>query len=405
MYTDLTLREQARVDVSPGPEAEDTLSLEEQVARLQALLEASRQVHSIVSTEGVLSQTARILVRELELEGVVFFRSGTDLQLAWSGTTLLSPFEDCRRFCLLSKGGTALADLIVKTPAGRKLSLYEEDFIEGLILQAAVAMEMRTYTERAIGWARVQQDMEAARSIQRSLLPKTMPSILGYSFASRSVACYEVGGDYLDAMQLADGSQLLIVADVAGKGLASAIVATGFRSAFRSLTNQPMSLLDMVCRVSQQHWEEGDEARRRYVTAIFARLDCTRGCIEVVNAGHNPGALVRADGTLHLIEASGTPLGLLPFATYSMECFEFPPGSKLLLYTDGLTEVFCGEEEFGCERLSESFRCIQTQDANQALNEIWEKLEQFSTGGPQTDDMTALAVCHVSPETQEARLI
>ncbi|GAA3751725.1 PP2C family protein-serine/threonine phosphatase [Terriglobus aquaticus] len=383
-------------------EAEGTLSLEEQVARLQALLEASRQVHSAVSTDGVLSQTVRILVRELELQGAVFLATGTDRLLASSGTPLTPPYEDCSRFSLPSKDGTPPADLLVKTHDGRNLSLYEEDFIEGLILQAAVALEMRTYTERAIEWARVQQDMEAARSIQRSLLPKTMPAVPGYSFAARSIACYEVGGDYLDTMQLADGSHLLIVADVAGKGLASAIMATSFRSAFRSLASQAMPLLDMVCRVNEQHWAEGDEARRRYVTAIFVRLDSANSRIDVVNAGHNPGALVRSDGSVQMIEASGTPLGLLPFATYSLESFDFDPGSKLLLYTDGLTEVFCGDEEFGCERLTESFRRLHTQNADQALNEIWEKLEQFSTGEPQTDDMTALAVCHIVPEMQEA---
>ncbi len=144
-----------------------------------------------------------------------------------------------------------------------------------------------------------------------------MPQIAGFSIAGRSTTCYEVGGDYLDAILLPDGSHLLVVADVAGKGLASAIVATSIRSALRSVTTHPLSLAEMATRVGQQHWQEGAEARRCYMTALLMRLERETGQIEVVNAGHNPAALVLPDGSARLIEASGTPLGMLPGMTYS----------------------------------------------------------------------------------------
>ena len=75
----------------------------------------------------------------------------------------------------------------------------------------------------------MQQDLDAARAIQRSLLPQEMKAIPGYSVALRSTTCYEVGGDYVDIVNLPDGGEIMVVADVAGKGLASAIVATSFR--------------------------------------------------------------------------------------------------------------------------------------------------------------------------------
>ena len=370
------------------------MSLEEQIARLQALLEASRQVHSTIAVTEVMLQTARVLVRELEMEGAGFLSAETGEVIALYGVLPESPHDQCRSFDLLAKDGALLARLAVNPSDDCSLTIYEQDFIEGLVLQAAVALENAMYHERDLQWARVQQDMEAARTIQRSLLPRRMPTIPGISVAARTVTCYEVGGDYLDLVEMPDGSHLFVVADVAGKGLASAIVATSFRSAFRALTVQPIPLEDMVTRVGQHQWEEGQESRRRYVTAIFVRFRPDGGLLEVVNAGHNPGALIEANGAVRMIEASGTPLGMLPGMSYRAESLPFPPGARLLLYTDGLTEVFHGEEEFGPERLVDAFRDLRTRDAEESLEALWAQLKQFSTGGPQTDDMTALAVIH-----------
>ncbi len=389
------------MNAATPPKPLDLLSLEQQVARLQALLQASRQVHSAINVTEVLTQTACILVRELEMEGAVFLAPSTGESLGSYGTRPMPPFEGCPRFPLLSKDGQRMADLVVQTVEGAPLSLYEQDFVEGLVLQAAVALENATYHERNLDWARVQQDLDAARGIQRSLLPKCMPVIPGYSIAGRSSTCYEVGGDYLDTFQLPDGTQLFVVADVAGKGLASAILAMSFRSAFRSLVSQPLTLEEVATRVGQQHWEEGIEARRRYVTAIFVRLDAATSEIQVVNAGHNPAALILADGSTRMLEASGTPLGMLPGMQYTGETLTFPAGSRLLLYTDGLTEVFCGEDEFGCDRLTRAFGTISSPNAEAILDFLWTELSSFAIDGPQTDDMTALAICHLTPSQQE----
>lgn len=380
---------------------QDGLPLEQQVARLQALLEATRQVHSTIKASEVLAQAARILVRELEMQGAMFVTPAAAKPIVSYGTLPEDPCEHCLRFPLLSKEGHPLAELIVNPPDGNFLSLYEQDFVEGLVLQTAVALENATLHERDLQWARVQQDLNAAREIQRSLLPRSMPDIPGFSITGRSSTCYEVGGDYLDIIRLPDGSHLMVVADVAGKGLASAIVATSFRSAFRSLASQPLPVAELAERMGQQHWEEGEEAQRRYVTAIFMRLRADEGSIEVVNAGHNPGALVLPDGSARVIKASGAPLGMLPGMTYASETLACPPGSRILLYTDGLTEVFQGDDEFGSDRLISAFGKVPTSDADEILDSLWQTLSAFSSGAPQIDDMTALAICHLHSSPQE----
>ena len=140
---------------------------------------------------------------------------------------------------------------------------------------------------------------------------RTCPPSLAYSLAFRSVTCYEVGGDYLDIVEQPDGSLLIAVADVAGKGsglghdvheLSSGISRHGHHR-------------DTARRTGHAHERaplaEGEEARRRYVTAIFCVFILNSARIEVVNAGHNPGFLVQPGGTTRQFEAAGTPLGLI----------------------------------------------------------------------------------------------
>src|ERR1700691_2067511 len=203
------------------PGNDETIDLQQQVARLQALLEASRQVHSTIREEEVLEQVLRIVVRELEMAGAMFTGAG----LAY-GDDVAEDAPGVLRFPLDDRDGKQMTELVVVAPDGRDLTLYESDFIEGLALQAAVALENARNHKRNVAFARVQQDLDAARLIQRSLLPQELPNIEGYSVCFRSVTCYEVGGDYLDIVEQPDGSILLAVADVAGKRLAAATLGT-----------------------------------------------------------------------------------------------------------------------------------------------------------------------------------
>src|SRR5579863_2890898 len=181
------------------PGRDETIDLQQQVFRLQALLEASRLVHSTTQEEEVLETVLRIVVRELEMAGAAFPAAG----LSYGDKIPASdadgePVAALRMYPLDDRDGNRMAELVVAPPDGRELTIYEDDFLQGLVLQAAVALENARYHQRNVEFARVQQDLDAARSIQRSLLPHRLPEIAGYTMAFRSNTCYEVGGDYLD---------------------------------------------------------------------------------------------------------------------------------------------------------------------------------------------------------------
>lgn len=379
-------------------ELESTLHLQQQIARLQALLEASHKIHSTIELDSVLRAVLELSVRELEMAGAFFtafpFSYGEIQPRFLLHPPTSDPKRGCFRFPLLDRIGALLTEMIVLTRDCAPLSLYEQDFLENLSMQAAVAIENARYHERTLDLERVQQDLASAREIQRSLLPQSMPAIPGYSIFARSQTCYEVGGDYLDILPLADGGWMMVVADVAGKGLASALVGTSFRSAFRAMATSGLPLEDIAARLNHVQESDGAETRRRYVTAIFAQLNPTEHTLDVVNAGHNPGFLVHGKDVQE-IGASGTPVGMLAGMTYTSMRYHLEQNSRFLLYTDGLTEVFRGEEEFGPERLLEEVRSWRGTQAEQLLNSVWSAVESFDGEVELTDDRTALALLRV----------
>lgn len=386
-------------------ELSETLLAQQQVVRLQALLEASRQIHSTIQLDEVLRIVLRIVVRELELAGAFFTTfppsygdvpSGLKELLDSGEITSDVSNDSWLCFPLWDKSGNRFTDLIVILPDDRALDLNETDFLETISIQAAVAIENARFHERTLQWQRLESDLASARLVQQSLLPQQMPEVPGYALAARSVTCYEVGGDYLDIISMSSGEVIIVVGDVAGKGLTSALVGMSFRSTFRGMIHSGLSLVEIATRMNLLHYNEGAESRRRYVTAFLLRLDPYRNIIEVVNAGHNPAFLIGGDGVQHKIAASGTPIGMLPFSSYFCETFGFGSSARLLVYTDGMTEVFRGEEEFGEGRLLQAFADCEEPTPEATLTSLWQTLGTFSGDQERCDDMTALALFRTS---------
>jgi nitrate/nitrite-specific signal transduction histidine kinase len=169
----------------PVPDHNETIDLQQQVFRLQALLEASRQVHATIREEEVLESVLRIVVRELEMAGAAFpnadlaYGAGVELEDLAKDAAGDGERSMLFRFPLNDRDGKPMTELVVAPPDGRELTIYETDFLEGLSLQAAVALENARNHKRNVEYARVQQDLDSARAIQRSLLPQSLPDIPG----------------------------------------------------------------------------------------------------------------------------------------------------------------------------------------------------------------------------------
>ncbi len=379
----------------------ELLDQQQEVARLQGLLEASRKVHSTIKLTEVLYYTLELAAKELECAGA-FFAETEALPSAgrilygnvppdWPYAASPEAWSGSPRVPLLDKHHRFLTWLVVLRP-GKSPTLEEQDFLEGLALQASVAIENAQHHENLLAWQRVQQDLASARIVQSSLLPQRLPQIPGYSVSYRSAPCYEVGGDYVDIVSLDSHCFVAIVADVAGKGLASALLSASFRAGFRAMASTGADLAEIATRMNDLHHAEGPEARRKYVTAVMAKLDAREHRLQVVNAGHNPAFLLAGEQLPYLLHASGPPLGVVHGSRYEPETHSLPERCGILLYTDGLTEVFRGEEEFGGERLLAGFRDLHARQSSDILDELWKLIANFSSNEHQADDMTAIAL-------------
>ena len=201
----------------------------------------------------------------------------------------------------------------------------------------------------------VAHELEIAHRIQRALLPRTLPQLGGFRLAGNWESARQVGGDFYDAIALDDHSLLLVVGDVMGKGVPAAIFATITRSLLRALAVRSHNPGKLLKRLNELLHTELSSVGM-FITAQLVFVDLQRRQLVTASAGHCPVLLLSGD-TVRTIGVTGTPLGILPKATYRQQTATFAQPGGLLIYTDGLTEaVNPAGEMFGQERLANWLR-------------------------------------------------
>lgn len=238
---------------------------------------------------------------------------------------------------------------------------------------------------------RVEQELQTARRIQESLLPKEVPALDGWHIATRYQPAREVGGDFYDFLPLADGKLGVVLGDVTDKGIPAALVMATTRSMLRAVAMQPQvtpsqalaQVNDLLCP---------DLPSSMFVTCFYAILDPANGNVTYANAGQDPPYLRHPDGSVSDLYATGMPMGLLPGSRYEEGEATVAPGDELLFFSDGLVEAHnAAREMFDLSRLQ---RLLGSQDgATPPITMLLRELAEFT--GPdweQEDDITLVSV-------------
>jgi phosphoserine phosphatase RsbU/P len=232
---------------------------------------------------------------------------------------------------------------------------------------------------------RMSREAEEARIIQQALLPKASPYIPGFAISGLSVPAGDIGGDWYDFIPFNDGCWGLVLADVSGKGTAAALLMSATRAMLRSLADTCSSPAETLSKLNQLMVE--DFPTGRFVTLIYAVLDPQNRTLKFASAGHLPPLFVEGDDARFLHSAAGTPLGLSK-SGFSESEIHLKEGSRLVLYSDGITEAAgFNEEEYGAARLRE--HALKPQASSES---ILADVRGYVDGAGLQDDATVILV-------------
>jgi phosphoserine phosphatase RsbU/P len=239
-------------------------------------------------------------------------------------------------------------------------------------------------TERAAR-AALDRDAQEARAIQQALLPKSSPYIPGFMISGRSEPARAVGGDWYDFISFPDGRWGIVLADVSGKGTAAALLMSATRGIFRSLAEACCTPAEVLTRLNQLL--VNDFPAGKFVTMVYGVLDSRARTVTFANAGHLQPLFIDDFGAHFLETERGLPLGLSS-GDYSETSVTLSPGSKLIFYSDGITEaVNPAEEEYGLSRLAE-----HAAKQHASAVSIIEDVRTFGNGTGVHDDATVVFV-------------
>lgn len=252
----------------------------------------------------------------------------------------------------------------------------------------AVDLQRRATAERLESERRVAQELEIAKQVQARLFPQTLPSLTSLEYTGVCIQARQVGGDYYDFLELGRERVGFVIGDIAGKGIAAALLMANLQANLRSqcamALDQPQRFLRSVNQLFYDN-----TADNAYATLFFAEYDDTARRLRYANCGHLSALLLRRDNTLERLDSTATMLGLFKEWDCAIGERRLFPGDTLALYTDGVTESFHAEEEFGEERLIEALRRHRELSSPALLQSIVDEVRQFSPH-EQHDDITLI---------------
>lgn len=245
------------------------------------------------------------------------------------------------------------------------------------------------FREEQVASRIVARELEIAGSIQQSLLLKELPQLPGFELAASCLSANQVGGDFYDVLKVDKDAVLLVIADVMGKGILAAMFAAILRTVLRAspeLTGRPAALL---ARVNELLFEELS-GMDMFITAQLVFIDAGARQLTVASAGHCPLLVVNGVG-VESFSPEGMPLGILPDTVFVEERIALPKNTRVLLYTDGVTEALNSTgERYGQERLAEWLGRLpaESRSATELKESLIAELGRFRTIPVLSDDQT-----------------
>jgi sigma-B regulation protein RsbU (phosphoserine phosphatase) len=242
------------------------------------------------------------------------------------------------------------------------------------------------------------QELQQAREIQQSLLPKEIPQLAGFEIDGAWEPARVVGGDYFDVIKLSDTKLGICIADVVGKSVSAALLMANVQASVRAFASESVSPSALCARVNSVLC--ANIASGKFVTLFYGVLNSDRQSFVYTNAGHLLPLLIRANCDVTELRNEGAVLGVFPEWKYDDSVIALCPGDRLLLFTDGITEAALpgSDEEFGEQRLIASAQAHSEDSTTELKSRLLTDVKDFCAS--QLRDDATLVVVSALPSSQ-----
>ncbi len=274
-------------------------------------------------------------------------------------------------------------------------------------MKSSLKHYIKDLTETTAAKERIESELSIAREIQMSILPKIFPP-----FPKRSEfdiyaiiePAKEVGGDLYDFFFVDDDHICFLIGDVSGKGVPASLFMAVTKTLFKASSEKNLQPSEIVSKVNNELSKDNDTCM--FVTLFCGILDTRNGEVLYSNAGHNPPLIIKkGEKADYLEKKGGMAIGVMEGTDYSTEKLDLKPGEYLFMYTDGVTEATNTKEElFSEERLREDLSKIQEKPIQDIISDIMSKINSFSVGMPQADDITMMVMKYKGADPRKGEI-
>jgi phosphoserine phosphatase RsbU/P len=265
------------------------------------------------------------------------------------------------------------------------------ELVTAIASSAAIAIENARLYLLAVEKGRIERELQMARKVQASLLPRSLPEVEGWEFGALWRPAHEVGGDYYDFIEGPHLSTGVVVADVTDKGMPAALFMAFTRSVIRASLFHNENPAEGLGRANRIISEDSDEIL--FVSLFYGLLKPLTSEFVYVNAGHHPPLFYQAStSTIQLLAPTGYPIAVDRDASYLQKSITLSGGDFIVLYTDGIIEMSIEGEEFGLDRLKSVVRDASSEGPVSLIRAVDQAVGKFSQGGPPQDDITLVVI-------------
>jgi len=401
--------------------------LDQKIQDLNTLFETGKEFSALLDPERqVRLLELSLLGRFLPARYIISLRDGADMRIVASKTSGQTPQGELLASLARINAPVRVADMVVEGTVdaraaltalgiavvvpirlqgesrgqillGGKMSREEFsqadlEFLSSIGNLAIISLENARLFKEAIEKQKMEDELLIAREIQKGLLPSVLPDVPGFRMAAANISSKQVGGDYYDVLSLPDGSIIIAIGDVSGKGSPAALLMANLQATIRALVPLNLNLAELTGRVNDLMCE--NTGGNKFVTFFWGTINGSRKLLSYVNAGHNYPYLMHADGSMERLDRGGMILGVMKTtAPYEEGFVQCNGGDTLVLFTDGVSEAMSTQqEEYGEERLERALRSALSGTAQEILDAVHRDVLVHTQGASQSDDITMMVV-------------